>query len=291
MNQLTFQSIYIGYNATLVQGVNNALSLAFSMVAGVIQIIMAFFVAGYAIRIVVGRASWRDVGWYMIKALCVAAILTPVHFNSWVRDLFMTDLPAWASRMIGGGATSQSNLAQPFDNLDNTVIHMISAVRAQSTGVFYIGTRVEIAIINGILDVALVVPFVVWFAARIVTALIIPIGPFVLTGYLFEATRGFADRWIGKLVGLAILTLLVNVLLQIVLTQDKAYIATLASAGNDVDAMVATLWNMATVFGVGALLMLILPGVAAYIGGSVGFSGVGLMAAAQSAARAFKARK
>ena len=87
-----FQFLFDGYNSTLMQGVNNATAQALSMTAGVMQIIMTFFVAGYAMQVLVGKASWRQVGWFIFKALCVIAILTPAHFNAWIRDTFVTDL-------------------------------------------------------------------------------------------------------------------------------------------------------------------------------------------------------
>lgn len=271
-------------------GVNSVTSQALSMVAGVMQIIMTFFVAGYAIAVLVGRASWRQVGWLIFKALCVIVILTPAHFDAWIRDTFVTDLPNWSAQLSGLTITT-NNLAGTFDNIRDTMVNMLAGIRAQATGFYYIGTRIEIALAGLIGFVALLASFIVWFLARVVTALIIPLGPFLLVGYLWESTRGFADRWIGKLVGLALLTMLVHVLLGVVITQEQSYIQTMASAGNNVDVMVQTLWDLVMVFVCGAFMMVILPGVAAYIGGSVGFSGSGVYFGISGAAgRIFRGR-
>lgn len=270
-----FQFIYDGYNNNLMLGVNNATAQALSMVAGLLQILMTFFIAGFAIAVLVGKASWRQVGWFIFKAFCVIAILTPAHFNSWIRDTFTTELPNWTAQIVGLGVTT-NGMAGVFDNVYGAMVNMLAAIRTQASGIFYIGTRVEIALASLIGFIALLASFVIWFIARVVTALIIPLGPFLLVGYLWESTRGFADRWIGKLVGLALLTLLVHILLGVIVTMDQSYMQTMAGAGNDVDVMVQTLWNLVMVFIVGAFMMVILPGIAAYIGGSVGFSGTGI---------------
>jgi type IV secretion system protein VirB6 len=279
-----FQFLFDGYDSTLMQGVNNATAQALSMTAGVMQIIMTFFVAGYAVQVLVGKASWRQVGWFIFKALCVIAILTPAHFNAWIRDTFVTDLPNWSAQ-LSGLSTTTNNMAGSFDNVRDTMVNMLAAIRSQATGIFYLGERLEVGIAGLIGFVALLVSFIVWFLARVVTALIIPLGPFMLVGYLWEATRGFADRWVGKLVGLALLTILVHVLLGVVITQDQSYIRTMASAGNSVPMMIETLWDLVLVFVAGAFFMVIMPGIAAYIGGSVGFSGTGIYLGISGTAR------
>jgi type IV secretion system protein VirB6 len=294
VNEHIFQFLFDGYNTTLMQGVNNATSQALSLAAGVMQVIMAFFVAGYAIQILVGRASWHNVGWFMFKAGCVIAILMPAHYNAWVRDTFVNDLPNWSAQVSGLGITT-NNMAAVFDNVHNGTVKMLADVRGQATGLLYISERIEIALAGFIAFIALLAAFIVWFLARIVTALIIPLGPFLLPGYLWESTRGFADRWFGKLVGLALLTILVHVLLGVVVTQEQAYMHTLGNAGNDVVAMIQTLWDLALVFVCGAFMMVILPSIAAYIGGSVGFSGSGIIGGialgARMAGGSFRSRK
>ena len=49
------------------------------------------------------------------------------------------------------------------------------------------------------------------------------LGHLFLAGYLFTATRGIADRFVGKLIGLTIFTLLIDIVLSIIINGDAAY--------------------------------------------------------------------
>jgi type IV secretory pathway VirB6-like protein len=92
-----------------------------------------------------------------------------------------------------------------------------------------------------------------------------------MLAYLFSNTRHWAERWIGKLVALALLELLVAIELKIVLTQFQAFMGTQEAAsgtGIDADELIANLWGIGWAFWFGAAMMIGLPAIAAAIGGS-----------------------
>ena len=69
----------------------------------------------------------------------------------------------------------------------------------------------------------------------------VAIGPVLLVGYLFDATKGVTDRWIGKLITYSILTLLINVTLNVVLQGEKLYMrAILTQQASGVAANIAS---------------------------------------------------
>src|SRR6202012_1264264 len=112
----------------------------------------------------------------------------------------------------------------------------------------------------------------------IVTDIVVCLGPFLLAGYLFSATKGVADRYVGKLVSLAILTLLVDVVLAILVNAINTYIATTSAdivAGQTQGWFGTTENATASVFicvqlvfflAVSSLITVFLPGLAAYFG-------------------------
>jgi type IV secretion system protein VirB6 len=97
----------------------------------------------------------------------------------------------------------------------------------------------------------------------------------VLAGYLFDATKGVAERWVGKLVGLALLSILIDIVLSIILSGENTYVGQVAidANGGTVGDQIQTLIEMCMFMAIGAFIAVGLPGVAAALGGSVGFSG------------------
>jgi len=107
----------------------------------------------------------------------------------------------------------------------------------------------------------------------VLTAIVICVGPFVVPGYLFKATKGYADRWMSKLIGLMILMLLVNILLQIIIHQDATLFQQLTgNPGTGVAEEIEVLWEIVLVFGFGTFVFFLLPSIAVYIGGGVSFA-------------------
>ncbi len=71
--------------------------------------------------------------------------------------------------------------------------------------------------------------FLIFEVAKILMDVVVSVGPFLLLGYLFAATRGVADRFVGKLIGLTILILLVDVVLSIIINGYVTYTADIVS--------------------------------------------------------------
>ncbi|MDE8344220.1 MAG: type IV secretion system protein, partial [Acidocella sp.] len=82
---------------------------------------------------------------------------------------------------------------------------------------------VELGLLQDFIVFPIGITFLIYEATRIMIDVMVSIGPFVLAGYLFTATRGIADRFIGKLIGLTILTLLIDIVLSIIINGDAAY--------------------------------------------------------------------
>jgi type IV secretion system protein VirB6 len=124
--------------------------------------------------------------------------------------------------------------------------------------------------------VLMVVTFAIYEFAIIVTGIMVAIGPVVIVGYLFEATKGVTDRWIGKLITYSLLTLLINITLNIVLTGEKAYMWVIltqqASGAAAVPAEIKVLIELAMFFAMGAFIVVSLPAIAAALGGGLGVS-------------------
>ncbi|OYY02156.1 MAG: hypothetical protein B7Y73_09545, partial [Acidocella sp. 35-58-6] len=129
--------------------------------------------------------------------------------------------------------------------------------------------------------------FLIYETAKIMMDIIVCVGPFVLAGYLFDATRGVADRWIGKLIGLSILTLLVDVVLSIIIDGDQAYfnVSMTSLTGATITDTITIVIQFLTFLTLGSLISVFLPGTASLIGGGVAISPLAMVEAAMGAGR------
>ena len=100
--------------------------------------------------------------------------------------------------------------------------HTVETVGAQ-IAIYDVVDAVSLALIEVVLMVLLIVTFAIYEFAIIVMGIIVAIGPVVIVGYLFEATKAVTHRWIGMLITYSLLTLLINITLTIVLSGEKAY--------------------------------------------------------------------
>ena len=111
--------------------------------------------------------------------------------------------------------------------------------------------------------------FVIYILAYAVMGLVVAAGVVLIASWLFNSTKQWGERWLGKLVSLSILMLFVSVLLQIVMAQNLAYRRQAQAAmGGNLDQQVAVLWHVFGSFLIGTVVMLALPLIASAVGGS-----------------------
>jgi type IV secretion system protein VirB6 len=153
--------------------------------------------------------------------------------------------------------------------------HTVETVGKQ-IAIYDIIDAVSLVLIELVLMVLLIVTFAIYEFAIIVTGIIVAIGPVVIVGYLFEATKAVTHRWIGMLISYSLLTLLINVTLAIVLAGEKNYMRSIltqqASGLAAVSVELKILIELAMFFAMGAFIIISLPAIAATIGGGLGTS-------------------
>lgn len=222
---------------------------------------------------------WRGLT-NMLRAACVGLLLTAGYYAAYVQTPFLTTLPNWIAHVVNGASGPQAG-AQQFDALLSATDHFAAAILQQATGVFQIGTRIEVAVAVVFDVTAIGIAFVIWELASFMTGLVICVGPFVLIGLLFAATRPIAERWVSKLIGLLVLQLMVAVLLQVLIAGNTAYILQAQrTPGSGIEEQIMTLINIAAFAGISGLMAVLVPSVAAYIGGGVSMNVVSSVVAA-----------
>jgi hypothetical protein len=287
-----FQNIFNGYNAALLAGVNAVIVAGLAAMAAILQILGVMFVAVFGYLMLTGNMTPKTGMSMVCRILLVQAAMTPLYFNQYVRDVMLDWLPNWIAGAVGTGTGPDAGAAQ-FDQLRVDIWNLSEHIHLRATGLSNIAERLEIMLLQVFCELVVAASFFMWVFVRALMALVVSIGPFVIVTYLFKATRSFAEHWLGKLGGVAILLLLISVLLKIITVQFGVVIAHVDPNNDNVDTaiegMVDVLLSM--FFGVG--LLMYTPRLAFAIGSGAGFDGAGGFAAAASvigtAARAGKA--
>jgi type IV secretion system protein VirB6 len=212
----------------------------------------------------------------IIKVALVVGILTSAGlYTTYVQTLFITTIPNWFATAAGGSQAAITSTPATFDNMWAVTEHTVETVGAQ-IAIYDVVDSVSLVLIELSIMVLMVVTFAIYEFAIIATGIMIAVGPVLIVGYLFEATKGVTDRWIGKLITYSLLTLLINVTLSIVLTGEKTYMRVIltqqASGLAAVPIEIKVLIELAMFFAMGAFIIISLPAIAATLGGGLGVS-------------------
>jgi type IV secretory pathway VirB6-like protein len=267
-----FTDLYNGYNATLINGSTAAANALLNAVAPELAAALSLFVIVNGVLVFLEKLPWNSAVLNCVRAIVVANLLTVGLYNQWVETMFLTTIPNWIAGTIGGAPVGVG-VAGQFDALRAAVNHNAAVLLAANAGYTpaMIANRLSISLAAEFSVGALWLSFVIDFLAECLMGDVAPIGAVVLLAYLFNNTRHWAERWIGKLVALALLELLVAIELKIVLAQyqtEMAKVEGLSGSGMDATEAISMLWSLGWIFLFGAVVMVGLPAIAAAIGGS-----------------------
>lgn len=260
--------------APFADGVTATVSEAMSAVQGPLTAVIVLWVIVSGILVMRGDITARSgISRIVSVSLVVGILMSTTLYNEYVTTFFVTSLPNWIAQTMTGTTGVQAS-AQEFD----TIWIKATAVFAEINPRFHWWNVIydaHLAILQLLLIVPIGVMFLIYEVAKIMIDVVVSIGPFLLVGYLFAATRGVADRFVGKLISLSILVLLVNIVLSIIVEGYLAYIAdTLGQVTSNTNRAfdIAVCDQMEVFFVIGALVATFLPGLAAYFGGGVSVS-------------------
>ena len=261
-------------------GIQSAITSLLAAVAAPLLACVTLWIIVQGVLVMRGDLDARRGITRIIRVALVVGMLTSSGlYTTYVQNAFMTSIPDWLAA-AAGGAPSALTTPQTFDNMWQVTEHTIETVNGQLSQFDFIDA-VSLAIIELLIALFLLVSFAIYEFATIVVGIMVAIGPVLLVGYLFEATKGVADRWIGKLITYSILTLLINVTLNIVLAGEKAYMRAILTQQESglaaIPVEIKILLSLVMFFAMGAFIIVSLPLIAAALGGGLGVSPGGLV--------------
>lgn len=299
---VVMQFLFAAYNQNLAQAATTEAATIIRAIAATVNgaIIIYIFIIG---KQMIGSALSFDLALTkLIRAVIVVALMTAANFQTYVATPITTTIPNFINNTITGqqGLTG----AQGWDALINKVDNFVAQIHAQTVGIAYIADRMTVWVIGVLAKIVIVFCYFIYSLAAATADLLIPLGAILIPFYLFDWSRNYAERWVGKIISLFLVMILTLMLGQIVVYQDAQFLQKYSAnigaeppaagfnmtpdidnmglgpttAGEvpgatiNVDSSIGTLGNALVVFLYGMFLMAISTGIALYIGGSSGFS-------------------
>lgn len=271
-------------------GMNATVSNAISAIQAPLTAAVVLWIIVTGVLVMRGDIDARS-GITRILSVClvVGILMSATLYNQYVVSFFTAGLPDWlASNLLG--VTGAQPSAHQFDALWDEANEFFRAA-SKNLNFYNVLYSVELGILQDAIVFPIGITFLIFETAKILMDVIVAIGPFLLIGYLFQATRGVADRWIGKLIGLAILMLLVDIVLSIIIQGDQAYFntsmnsLTLATVVDTITIGIQFLMFLT----LGCLITCFLPAIASFLGGGVAVGPLQMAVAAMQAGRTIQA--
>lgn len=285
---------FVGWDSNIqapfTAGVSTTVASAMSAIQAPLTSAIVLWLIVSGILVMRGEVTVRTGITRVVSASFVVGILmSTALYNEYVVSFFTVGLPNWIDTSLNGGSgtTGPATFSQILKNTQE-----IFTMAKKGVSV----TDLVPALLFFSLDILSIIPviilFVIYELAKILIDLVVCIGPFVLPGYLFAATRGVADRFVSKLLGLSLLILIVNIMLSIIDGAITTYCQTILGAVTSgqsegwfgtVENIGATLLmclQLVIFLVVSALIMTFIPGIASYIGGGVSVSPLSALNAA-----------
>jgi type IV secretion system protein VirB6 len=273
-------------------GMNATVSSAISAIQGPLTAVIVLWIIISGILVVRGDVDARSGVTRLIKvSIIVGILMSTTLYNEYVVSFFTLGLPNWLANSFLGVTGAQPS-AHQFDAIWNEADVLFA--NAETNMNFYnVLYSVELGAMRDFVVVPIAVTFLIFEFAKIMMDVVVCIGPFILVGYLFEVTKGVADRWIGKLIGLTILTLLIDIVLSIILDGDRSYYnismtgLTIATVAETVTICI----QFVVFLSLGCLITGFLPAIASYLGGGISFSPLGMIASTMQTGRLIQAAR
>jgi type IV secretion system protein VirB6 len=263
-------------------GMSATVSHAMSAIQGPLTALIVLWLIITGLLVMRGDVTARTgIARVISTSLVVGILMSASLYNEYVVSFFTSGIPDWLSSSLTG-TTGLAPSAHQFDVIWDDADSLFGSAM-DNLNFYNVLYSVELAILQDLVVFPIGLTFLIYELARIMMDLIVSIGPFLLAGYLFSATRGVADRWVGKLISLTILTLLVDIVLSIIIAGDQSYYTTSLGemgVGATVIESVTISIQFLVFITLGALITCFLPGIAAFLGGGIAISPLSMIVAA-----------
>jgi type IV secretion system protein VirB6 len=266
----TFQYIYQAYSNGISSGISSTVSKVLSAADLPLNSMLVIFVAVLGYATITGRMAYGDGVNRIIRMSFVVLFVTSAStYSNYVVSFFTTGLPNFFAQNIAG-APSGTNPGASFDTIMTQMWTDATIVWEGAPWGFkaiYDGILIVLAL--GIVGCALVVMFAVFLVVQTLLGIVVAVGPLVILGYLFDYTKKIVDGWIDVLVTLSVVTLCVDIVLELLLKAITTALSNMTLSGST-NGELQQLLAVSLVVLVLSSAVVILPRVVERIGNGVG---------------------
>jgi len=266
----TFQYIYQAYSDGISSGISSTVDKVLSAAQLPLNSMLVIFVAVLGYATLTGRLAYGDGVNRIIRMSFVVLFVTSSSvYGEYVVSFFTTGLPNFFAQHIAG-APGGTNPGASFDTVMTQMWTDATIVWEQAPWGFkaiYDGILIVLSL--AIVGCALVVMFAVFLVVQTLLGVIVAVGPLVILGYLFDYTKKIVDGWIDVLVTLSIVTLGIDVVLELLLKAITTALNNMTLTGST-NSQLQQLLGVSLVVLVLSAAVVILPRVVERIGNGVG---------------------
>lgn len=207
-----FQTLWSGWSAASQSATQtnlaNIIPFAVSLLSGAIMLL----VLATGKNMMFGEVRLGEAVTRGVRALVITALLTAGAFNTYVTTPLTQTIPNAISSAVSGGQSTAG--AAAWDALNDATTSAAAHARAQMVpSLFYAGDRAALWLIELATKGLNALCFLVWAVATSVVYFALPVIALMAPAWLFDRTRGWAERAIGFVLGLVLtqaLTLMVS---------------------------------------------------------------------------------
>lgn len=266
----TFQYIYQAYSDGISSGISSVVTKALAAAQLPLNAMLVIFVGVLGYATLTGRLNYGDGVTRIVRMSFVVLFVTNSSvYSQYVVSFFTTGLPNFFAQSIAA-APIGTNPGASFDAiLTNMLIDATKVWESAPWGFKAIYDGMLIVLSLAIVGCALVAMFAVFLVVQTLLGIVVAVGPLVILGYLFDYTKRIADGWIDVLVTLSIVTLGVDIVLELLLKAITTALNALTLTGSSTNQL-AQLLGISLVVLVLSSALVILPRVVERIGNGVG---------------------
>jgi type IV secretion system protein VirB6 len=266
----TFQYLYQAYLDGISSGISSVVSKVMTTAQMPLSSTLVVFVAVIGYLTLTGRMSYNDGVNRMVRmAFVVLFVSSTSVYGEYVVSFFTSGLPTFFAQNIAG-APGGTNPGASFDTILTQMWTDAAIVWEHAPWGFkaiYDGILIVVAV--SIVACALVVMFAVFLVVQTLMGVVVAVGPLLILSYLFDYTKKIVDGWIDVLVTLSLITLAVNIVLELLVAAIMTVLNNTTLSGAT-DTQLQQLFGVALVVLVLSTAVVILPRVLERIGNGVG---------------------
>ena len=216
----------------------------------------------------------RGVNRILKIALVTTLVITAEDYDNVVQEFFITIVPNFVRDFSSPVTSALGGIPGQLDAIFDTCMIEFQAIAAE-IGPMNDQDAMAFQGAQFVLYGTLWSMFTIYEVTNVMTEVLVAIGPLILIGYLFDATKGITDRWIGQLITYALLLLLVTTVATIVIAVEASYLTAqlaLILLSGPTSAQIVSFYEMDMFLLTGDAFVLALPAIAGLLGGGVALS-------------------